>query len=153
LAEELREALNNGRTLALTFYPHPQQQIDSTRRPSGWFKVKLYDFYHNGLLVIVWLSRGVIDNKGRWAIIEHKAFFDTTKFREIKIWHLGKIPWRNIRAYDLDGDEYYNFPHIWCTFANGQGPYEGMTFAILGDGYDWPLDDKKRISQEDVINH
>jgi hypothetical protein len=153
LAEELREALNNGRTLALTFYPHPQQQIDSTRRPSGWFKVELYDFYHNGLLVIVWLSRGVIDNKGRWAIIEHKAFFDTTKFREIKIWHLGKIPWRNIRAYDLDGDEYYNFPHIWCTFANGQGPYEGMTFAILGDGYDWPLDDKKRISQEDVINH
>ena len=128
-------------------------EIDSTHRPSGWFKVELYDFYHNGLLVIVWLSRGVIDNKGRWAIIEHKALFDTTKFREVKIWHLGKIPWRNIRVYDLEGDQYYNFPHIWCSFTNGHGPYEGMTFAILGDDYDWPLDDSRRISPEDVINH
>jgi hypothetical protein len=128
-------------------------EIDSTRRPSGWFKVELYDFYHNGLLVIVWLSRGVIDKKGRWAIIEHKALFDTTQFQEIKIWHLGKIPWRNIRLYDLDGDEYYNMPHIWCTFANGQGPYEGIQFALLGENHDWPLDDKKRIRQEDVIKH
>lgn len=128
-------------------------EIDSTRRPSGWFKVELYDFYHNGLLVVVWLSRGVIDIKGRWAIIEHNASFDTTKFREIKIWHLGKIPWRNIRVYDLDGDQYYNIPHIWCTFTNGQGPYEGTAFAMLGNDYDWPLDDAKRIRQEDVVNH
>jgi hypothetical protein len=96
---------------------------------------------------------GKIDKKGRWAIIEHKALFDTTQFQEIKIWHLDKIPWRNIRLYDLDGDEYYNIPHIWCAFANGQGPYEGIQFAMLGENHDWPLDDKKRIRQEDVIKH
>jgi hypothetical protein len=126
-------------------------EIDSTRRPSGWFKVELYDFYHNGLLVIRWLSRGVIDKKNRWAIIDYKAPFDETKFQEIKIWHLGKIPWRNIRHYDLNGDEYYNFPHIWCTFINNQGPYEGVKFVMSCENYDWPLDDKKQIQQKDVI--
>jgi hypothetical protein len=126
-------------------------EADSTRRPSGWTKRELYDFYHNGLLVIEWTSHGVIDITGRWAMIEYNARFDFTQYRQITILQLGKIPWRNIRHYDLEGDEYYNMPHIYCIFTPGQGPFEGREFKMADNDFDWPLKDAKRIWPEDVI--
>jgi hypothetical protein len=126
-------------------------EMDGRTGISSWFKVELFDFYHGGLVVILDIERGVISDGEYWAIIPHGADFDRTHFREIGIWKLGKIPFRNIRHHDLAGDEYYNFPHIYCEFADNGMPYEGFAYAVVGKNeYDWPLYPKKRLADAAV---
>lgn len=124
---------------------YPEVDMHPPSGISSWFKLELYDFYHNGLVVILGIERAIIDREGRWAIVAHDQPFDQTQYREIRVWRLGRIPWRNIRHYDLEGDEYYNFPHLFCAFADNGTPYEEVTFALLGDDYDWPLDTAQRF--------
>jgi hypothetical protein len=113
---------------------------------SAWFKLELFDFYNNGLLVILRLSRGIMDESGRWSIIGHSDKFDEATFSEIRIWELANIPFRNIRHYELRGDNHYNMPHLYCAFADGGTPYEGYSFAIApGDSYDYLLKTENQI--------
>ena len=119
--------------------------IDTSPGISGWFKVELYDFYHNGLEVILGIDRGIIDNRGKWAAIEYDEDFDRTRYQAIKLWRLGRIPWHNIREYDLDGDEYYNCPHFYCRFADDGTPYEAVVYAMMGSDYDSPLNADDRF--------
>lgn len=99
--------------------------IDIGPGMSGWFKVELYNFYHNGLEAILGIDRGIIDKHGQWAAIASDQHFDRTRYQEVKLWRLGRIPWRNIREYDLDGDEYYSgsngFSHVATADARRQG--------------------------------
>lgn len=115
---------------------------------SGWFKVELYDFYHNGIVVILRLHRGVIDPRGRWKLLRHDEAYDAESFKEVGIWELGRIPWRNLREYDVQGDEYYNIPHLYCDFADYGMPYEDFVYAMLDEDYDWPLDKEKQLQDE-----
>jgi hypothetical protein len=59
--------------------------IDASPGISGWFKLELYDFYHNGIEAILGIDRGIIDNRGKWAPIEYDADFDHTRYQEIKL--------------------------------------------------------------------
>jgi len=135
------------RSITDTTYP----EVDDSPGPgiSGWFKVELYDFYHNGLVVILGLDRGVIDTRGHWKVIRHDATYDESRFREIKVWHLGRVPWRNIRECDPDGDEYHNFPQLYCDFADNGMPYEDFVYAMLDEDYDWPLGQEKCLGEQD----
>ncbi len=128
---------------------YPDVDPAPSGRISSWFRVEPYSFYHGGLMVILNLSRGIYSDSEQWQLIEHDAEFDRALFREIQIWTLGKIPWRNIRTCAFRGDEYYNEPHFFCAFADNGEPYEGLEYRILGETYDWPLDPRKRIGSED----
>lgn len=121
--------------------------VDKTPGISSWFRVEPFDFYHNGIEVILTLRSGVIDEQGYWDVIEYDAPFDTTRFQRIKVWVIGRIPYQFIRAHDLDGDEYYAEPHLYCLFGYSGEPYEEIRHALCSDGeeYDWPLDAEKRI--------
>jgi hypothetical protein len=52
---------------------------------------------------------------------------------------------RNIRHYDLRGDEYYNEPHLYCEFADNGEPYESRGYALLAKNYDWPLNPERQL--------
>ena len=95
--------------------------------------------------MILALQKGIADSMGRWKLIKYDERFNATRLREIKVWELGRIPWRNIREYDMNGDEYYNMPHIYCDFADKGMPYEDFVYYMLDDDYDWPLDKEKRL--------
>lgn len=114
---------------------------------SGWFRVEPFDFYHNGLEVILGLHEGIISEAGDWKIIEQNEKFNQEEFRRKNILLIGLIPFSYIRAYDLHGDEFYNEPHLYCAFANNGEPYEDFRYVLAGgkDEYDWPLDSKKQI--------
>lgn len=106
---------------------------------SSWVKHEVYDFYHNGLVVIGHMDKGIIDRDGNWAIIPYTHSddpIDRDRYQVIKVWVLGRIPWRNIRHYDLGGDDYYNFPHLFCSFADDGTPYEELAYAICGEAED-----------------
>ena len=136
--------------------PYPEDEC----RPgeiSPWFKLELYDFYHNGIKVILGIESGVVGKEPfyvgvqHWAMIPFGGAFDITRFRETNIWRLGRIPFRNIRHYDLHGDGYYPFPHIYCDFSINGMPYEAFEYAVVGKGeYDWPLDASLRLTAEQV---
>lgn len=133
-------------------------RIDEGPGISSWFKLELFDFYHAGIRCILSIESGAIDNgdyyagNKHWAITSYEADIDRARFKEIGIWKLGLIPFRNIRYYDLLGDEYYNFPHLYCTFSINGMPYEGFEYAVVGrDEYDWPLDPELQLPEEAVL--
>lgn len=123
---------------------YPEADAAPPGRISSWFIVEPYDFYHGGLEVILSIRLAAIDDFGNWAFVDDGAHLDEAKFRVVKAWHLGRIPWRNIREIDNRGDEYYRGPHLYCAFADAGMPYEEFVARELGDDYDWPLDSIKK---------
>jgi len=113
---------------------------------SAWFKAEVWDFYHNGLEVIVWPQRGVIDKHGKWAVVEPGQEYDVSKYQEVTLVRVGRIPWRNIVNYDLRGDRNYPFPHIYCKYADNESPYEDVVYYLRNEGGYWLLDSSDRHS-------
>jgi len=52
----------------------------------------------------------------------------------MKVFTIGRIPFRNIFEIDEEGDEYYNFIHLHCRFADAGTPYEVIIQREV-DGY------------------
>lgn len=131
-----------------TWYP----SVDESPGISSWFRVELWDFYFNGIEVILGIRHGVLDAEGRWSLVDYNQPFDHTRYAAIKIWELGRIPYRNIAEYDPDGDEYYPIPHFFCRFANDGMPYEGFVYRMVAEDYDWPLDAERQLNlKEEAI--
>jgi len=114
---------------------------------SSWFKHELFDFYNDGLLVILRVSRGIVNERAGWAVLKHGERFDESTFAETHILELGNIPFRNIRHYELRGDNHYNMPHVYCAFADAGTPYEGYSFAMaMGGSYEYLLKPENQIT-------
>ncbi len=52
--------------------------------------------------------------------------------------------------YDINGDEFYLCPHIYCDFRSGRHPYEKIVYYIIGDdengcSYDQGLNNNCRV--------
>jgi len=131
------------RSLDDSSYP----SVDDSPGISGWFRVSLYDFYHNGIEVMLTVGYAIVDEEGGWRPIGYDGDYDEDAFRRIKVWVIGRIPYQFISAYDLDGDEFYNEPHLYCSFSNDGEPYEEIVYrTVSGDkDYDWPLDQSRRL--------
>jgi hypothetical protein len=126
-----------------TSYPN----VDTTKRTgiSGWFKLEVWDFYYNGLEFVVGIDEGLADDAGRWCILKPGSPPPTdSTYKPIRMFRLAQIPYANIVEVDLDGDEIYPQPHLYCRFANGGQPYEGFGRVLIGD-YPWPLDPEKEF--------
>ena len=46
----------------------------------------------------------------------------------VKLDEFGRIPYENIIEYDIDGDEYNRFPHLYCDYPCGSNPYEEIVY-------------------------
>lgn len=103
---------------------------------SNWFRVGLYDFYFNGIEVCSYFQAGIINSKNEWLIQSGKNTLEQPPmgFEKITIRPFMRIPFKNIIAYDMEGDEYYNYPHIYCRFAEGGSPYEDVIYRAIEDG-------------------
>jgi hypothetical protein len=112
---------------------------------SSWFKLELWDFYFNGLEFVVGIDGGIVDKQGNWAIAPHGKRWDAQTYREIKLFRLARIPFENIVEVDIDGDEYYPQPHLYCRYANGGEPYEGFRYVMAHDDYPWPMDPERQF--------
>lgn len=88
---------------------------------AGYFKAEVYNFYHNGLQVIG-IPCAIIAN------VKIKNWTDEDESEEYTIEKMQLtviecIPFENIIAYDIAGDEYYPYPHLYCDFPNGSDPF------------------------------
>jgi len=123
-----------------TLYP----EINSGPGISNWFKLEMFDFYFNGIEGILNIEYVLVTKFTRsWSLLPEDRL--TEKFPEgfwpAKVFKTGRIPWRNIRHYDLNGDEFYPFPHLYCLYATNGMPYESFEYYTISgnDGYHFVL--------------
>jgi hypothetical protein len=91
---------------------------------SPWFRVGLLDTYHKGIKV--GLRFGTLTQCAEgYRYTNYKA----GEKGDMKICLIGEIPYEYIEAVNIDGDEYYSFPHIYCHYANKGEPYERLIFC------------------------
>jgi hypothetical protein len=75
-------------------------------------------------------------------------------FYVVKLFKTGKIPWRNIRHFDLKGDEYYTCPHLYCLYAKDGMPYDAFGYYIINeaDTYEFELPVDNRIDLTSLMD-
>ena len=95
---------------------------------SPWFRVGLAGLYHRGILVGLRFQSLVPLGDGRFRVLDHERDGDEVKERAVRVMLAGLIPFENIESVDMEGDEYYSYPHIFCHFANKREPYEEVGF-------------------------
>jgi hypothetical protein len=121
-------------------------EIDTTLSGiSSWFKLEVYDFYHNGLEFILDIRYVQIGSDLRWRLVSHEEHRGDPRPEWTKVWVLGQVPYRNIIDYDMIGDEYYGEPHLFCVFADGGTPYEGRRYVIISDSDRQQLDPRLQV--------
>lgn len=136
-----------------TTYPNS----DETPGISGWFKLEVFDFYFNGIEGILNIEYVAVSEFTRsWSTLpeaREKEIFPHG-FWPVKVFKTGRIPWRNIRHYDLRGDEYYPFPHLYCLYADDGMPYESFEYYVISedDSYHFGLPSDARVDLSKLLN-
>ena len=122
---------------------------------SSWFRVNLWDYYHNGIEVIISPNYSIIkDEEGNWDLLELEDSRQEKYLISNSIFWIGQVPFSNIVDIDFNGDGIYNEPHIYCHFRNNGEPYENYEYIerfddkITGEPSYWPLDKSKRKTLE-----
>jgi hypothetical protein len=116
---------------------YPNADAAPNGRISSWFQVEFGGHYHNGIGVIINIKMIIIDREtGKWSIIDdsepqiraanfkYEEVIDTTHYELVKVFTIGRIPFRNIFEIDEEGDEHYPFIHLYCRYADAGMPYE-----------------------------
>lgn len=121
---------------------------DGKKGISPWFKVGLLDTYHMGIVVgLGW--EGFIEQPGGWRKADYKAGEDEKETLMLA----GEIPYDFIESLNVDGDEYYYLPHIFCHFANRGEPYKRLYYAErvdMGHGHEYW---REIVSQKEVLRN
>ena len=121
-------------------YPAADRQLGHIR---GWMEVGTYDFYHDGIEVILGTAFVIVDDDGKWAPVSVRQTFDATRYRRLRAFEIGRIPFTNIVTFDDVGDEYYAQPHVFCSFANAGLPFADYRYYSV----ETPYVDKLRPEQ------
>ena len=124
---------------------YPEQDF-STRGISPWFKLEYFRFYHRGISFVTGVESVQVNEDGEWRISGYKEKVPT-RWILINAYVIGNIPFDNIIEIDMEGDEYYNYPHLYCEFNCLGQPYEEIWYEPT-DNYKnqvLTLDRDKRI--------
>ena len=92
---------------------------------SPYFTVELKDIYHRGIEVFVSKPKYIKQNDdSKWEFTK-----DGYKGKKILAWPIARIPFDLIDYVNWDGDEYHNYPIVFCRFDGIEGgPYEEIPF-------------------------
>lgn len=101
----------------------------------AFFSCIFYNFYFNGIIVCISPDKKNIK-------IKSDDSEDTEALSAVKVSYL---PYGNIIDYDVDGDEIYSYPHIFCDFEGNINPFEKNGFLVKDK------DGKQKIYNEDEI--
>jgi hypothetical protein len=95
---------------------------------SAWFRLGLVGTYHRGILVAFQWNKLVKAGEGEFRFLDCDNDKQEAKDDALKVLQIGMIPFENIEDVDFEGDEYYNYPHIYCHFATKGEPYERVAY-------------------------
>lgn len=127
---------------------YPDNEYDRAVGISPWFKAEILRPYHRGISLIVGIERIQVNPDRSWRVIKHGEHqTETEDAAYINAFVIGNVPYDNIVAIDFEGDEYYNFPHLYCEFSFSGEPYEKVWYEPTSDYKQdviW-LDEEKQV--------
>jgi hypothetical protein len=112
----------------------------------SWFAAEIKGVYHSGLEFIYGIEELAIINGKKWDIRKNvKGEFLTT----VKAYRVGQINFSDIVDYDLEGDEFYQYPHFFCKFKYKGLPFEEVYYQSMDERtpHYFEFKDKSRKSQ------
>lgn len=143
-AQDLRKDVVIRHVNRLDSYPNSVEQPGI----SPWFKAGLLNTYHAGIKVgLGW--EDLIESPNGFRKPDYKKDERGT----ITAMLTGEIPYDFIETMNVDGDEYYYLPHIFCHFANRGEPYERLYYAEkvdMGHGHTYW---KELVAYEKVVRN
>lgn len=100
----------------------------------SWLKVECWNFYERGLEFISHGGDAVFDEFGYWDILAHEDPRMNNPKYEIRPFNVfTRLEYLNIATYDLEPDEYYSSPTIYCPFdPDGQHPFSEILYGQAG---------------------
>nr|WP_314443914.1 hypothetical protein [uncultured Sphingomonas sp.] len=91
---------------------------------SPWFRVALVGQYHRGIELGLSIHSLIFEKDGGWRLAA-----DYEREGVVRAHLLGFVRYEDIELVDWFGDEYYNYPHIYCHFTKRGTPYEKLAFC------------------------
>lgn len=112
-----------------TNYPHSNEPDEHGEY--SWFGAEIKDLYPRGMEFTICIEsiRVYNDSTYDFGDVETKE-----EFRKVKVARIGKINFSDIVEYDINGDGYYNCPHIFCKFRYKGTPFESIYLSSLENG-------------------
>lgn len=124
---------------------YPNYELQDSLGYYAWYKVEFYDFYYNGIEVITGIKKGIFNEQGKWDIADESK---PINYASKNLFEIGRISFTNIIDYDIEGDEFTGYPHIFCDFNNNGTPYEDIIYVIPKSeriSYDQRLNNNDRV--------
>jgi len=100
--------------------------------PTGWYRLATYDALHDGLELLLGtelLRNEAVGTRRESKTPEEKNAQTYTFSRVLRI---GKLPYERILDFDVDGDEYYPLPHLYCDFSGGNSLFTEIRYQPVG---------------------
>ena len=104
-----------------------------------WFSAEINSLYHNGMEFVIGITEIAILPNEQWDFINN----DNSNLKNVKVLKIGQINFSDIVDYDIEGDEYYHQPHIFCKFNYEGTPFENIYYVNADKIYErFELSDK-----------
>lgn len=105
---------------------------DEKTNIAAWFKCNLYDIRQEYFEVIMNGVNVLIDEDYHWDILSPLVNeYDTKKYSKFYAYEIAQIPYENIVEIDIEPDDYYNLPTIYCQFIFSNKFLSELPFAKL----------------------
>ncbi|MGI4751413.1 MAG: hypothetical protein ACRYFB_12340 [Janthinobacterium lividum] len=108
----------------------------------SWFKAEIKGSYHNGLEFFQDTDIYFIERfeNNLWDYRNLNSINENV----VAVGKVGRINFSDIIVYDIKGDEYHNYPHIYCKFKYKGLPFENFYYYNVKRSYEtYELEDKR----------
>jgi hypothetical protein len=121
--QELRQDVIVRNLRKIDHYP----ETEDGKGISSWFRVALVGQYHRGILLGLSIHSLAYEQSeqphGAWRLA------GPNERNSLKAYLVGFVRDDDIENVDWNGDEYFNYPHLYCHFAHRGEPYEKLVFC------------------------
>jgi len=100
----------------------------------SWFRAEIKSLYHKGMEFILRIEEIQIYEDYTWDFVK---FDDKPTGNLVQVAKVGQINFADIIDYDIDGDEYRNYPHLYCKFKYSGTPFENIYYYNLNKTYEY----------------
>lgn len=98
-----------------------------------WFRADILQLYHKGIEFILSLKDIQVFEDQSWELIKQNS---TITGKPISVYEIGKINFNDIVDYNLDGDEFYIYPHFFCKNLYKGTPFEKIYYQNIEKSYE-----------------
>ena len=100
----------------------------------SWFRAEIKSLYHKGMEFIIGIEEIEVFEDYTWNLLRYG---DKPTGHVVKVAKVGQINFADIVDYDIDGDEYYICPHVFCKFKYRGTPFENIYYYNVDKTYEY----------------